>query len=206
MRKNLAMTTFTVATAIALAGCSAGTNGSSMPGMNHGSASASPAGSAASGSTTAVATDHNAADAEFARMMIPHHAQAVQMSDVVLAKNGIPAQVTALAGRIKAAQGPEIEKMSGWLKDWNEPAEMSGGHAMDGMVDTEDMTKLEAAQGREAARLFLTHMIAHHQGAVAMAQKEGADGKNPDALKLGKDIVTAQEGEIKEMQELLGAL
>jgi uncharacterized protein (DUF305 family) len=68
------------------------------------------------------------------------------------------------------------------------------------------MTKLEAAQGREAARLFLTHMIAHHQGAVAMAQKEGADGKNPDALKLGKDIVTAQQAEIKEMQDLLSTL
>ncbi len=201
MRKNLAMTTITVAAAIALAGCSAGTSDSSMPGMNHGSASASPAGSAA-----AAPADHNAADAEFARMMIPHHAQAVQMSDVVLAKTGIPAQVTALAGRIKAAQGPEIEKMTGWLKDWNEPAEMSGGHTMNGMVDNGNMTKLEAAQGREAARLFLTNMIAHHQGAVAMAQKEGADGKNADALKLGKDIVVAQEAEIKEMQELLGTL
>ncbi len=201
MRKNLAMTTITVATAIALAGCSAGPSDSSMPGMNHGSASASPAGSAA-----AAPADHNAADAEFARMMIPHHAQAVQMSDVVLAKNGIPAQVTALAGRIKAAQGPEIEKMTGWLKDWNEPAEMSGGHTMNGMVDNGDMTKLEAAQGREAATLFLTQMIAHHQGAVAMAQKEGADGKNADALTLGKDIVMAQEAEIKEMQELLGTL
>ncbi|MGO4472788.1 DUF305 domain-containing protein [Arthrobacter sp. M-10] len=203
MRKNLTLATFTVATAIALAGCSAGTGGSSMPGMDHGSASSS--GSAAS-PAAAIAGDHNAADAEFARMMIPHHAQAVQMSDVILAKNGIPAQVTALAGRIKAAQGPEIEKMTGWLKDWNEPAGMSGGHTMNGMVDNEDMTKLEAAQGRDAARLFLTHMIAHHQGAVAMAQKEGTDGKNADALKLGKDIVTAQEAEIKEMQELLGAL
>ncbi|MEW1819529.1 DUF305 domain-containing protein [Arthrobacter sp. NPDC080031] len=168
------MTTFTVATAIALSGCSAG--------------------------------GHNAADAGFARMMIPHHAQAVRMSDVVLAKNDIPAQVTALAGRIKAAQDPEIEKMTGWLKEWNEPVGMSGDHTMNGMVDNQDITKLEAAQGREAARLFLTHMIAHHQGAVAMAQKEGADGKNPDALKLGKDIVSAQQSEIKEMQDLLGTL
>ena len=174
MRKDLTMTTFAVAIAIALAGCSAG--------------------------------GHNAADAGFARMMIPHHAQAVQMSDVVLAKTGLPAPVTALAGRIKAAQGPEIEKMTGWLKDWNEPAGMSGDHSMNGMVGDEDLKKLEAAQGREAARLFLTHMIAHHQGAVAMAKNEGADGKNPDALKLGKDIVMAQEAEIKEMQELLGAL
>lgn len=200
MRKNLTMTTFTVATAIALAGCSAGTGSdSSMPGMNHGSAS--PSGPAAG-----TAGGHNAADAGFARMMIPHHAQAVQMSDVVLAKKGVPAKVTALAGRIKAAQGPEIENMEGWLKEWNEPAGMSGEHAMDGMVDNEDLKKLEAAQGREAARLFLTHMIAHHQGAVAMAQKVGAEGENADALKLGKDIVTAQEAEIKEMQELLGTL
>ena len=174
MRKNLTMTTFAVAIAIALAGCSAG--------------------------------GHNAADAGFARMMIPHHAQAVQMSDIMLAKNDVPAQVTALAGRIKAAQGPEIEKMTGWLKEWNEPVGMSGDHTMNGIVDDEDMTKLESAQSREAARLFLTHMIAHHQGAVAMAQKEGTDGKNADALKLGKDIVTAQKAEIKEMEELLGTL
>ncbi|WP_284981393.1 DUF305 domain-containing protein [Arthrobacter sp. efr-133-TYG-118] len=200
------MTTFTVATAIALAGCSAGTGGGNMPGMNHGSASPSGAATSAAGSAADASGGHNAADAGFARMMIPHHAQAVQMSDVVLAKTDIPAPVTALAGRIKAAQGPEIEKMTGWLKEWNEPVEMSGDHTMNGMVDNQDITTLEAAQGREAARLFLTHMIAHHQGAVAMAQKEGADGKNPDALKLGKDIVTAQQAEIKEMQDLLSTL
>lgn len=204
MRKNLTMTTFTLATAIALAGCSAGAGGGSMPGMNHGSAS--PSGSATESFGSTAAGGHNAADAGFARMMIPHHAQAVRISDIVLAKNDIPAQVTALAGRIKAAQGPEIEKMTGWLKEWNEPVGISGEHAMNGMVDNQDITKLEAAQGREAARLFLTHMIAHHQGAVAMAQKEGEDGKNPDALKLGKDIVTAQQAEIKEMQDLLSTL
>ncbi|MGM7778304.1 DUF305 domain-containing protein [Arthrobacter sp. KNU-44] len=204
MRKNLTLTTLAVATAISLAGCSAGTGGSSMPGMDHGSAS--PSGSATESVGSPAAGGHNAADAQFARMMIPHHAQAVQMSDLALAKTGLPAQVTALAGRIKAAQGPEIEKMTGWLKDWNEPAGMSGAHSMNGMVGDEDLKKLEAAQGHEAARLFLTHMIAHHQGAVAMAQKEGTDGKNADALKLGKDIVTAQEAEIKEMQALLGAL
>jgi uncharacterized protein (DUF305 family) len=70
----------------------------------------------------------------------------------------------------------------------------------------EDMKKLTASHGLEAARLFLTQMIAHHQGAVIMAQKESVDGKNADALRLGKDIVSAQEAEIKEMKELLGTL
>lgn len=207
MRKNLTIATLTAAAAIALAGCSAGTGGGTgMPGMNHGSASASGSATESAGGAAAAAGKHNAADAEFARSMIPHHAQAVQMSDVVLAKSGIPAPVTALAGRIKAAQGPEIERMTGWLKGWNEPAGMPGGHTMDGMVDNGDIMELEAAQGHVAARLFLTHMIAHHRGAVAMAKKEGTDGNNPDALKLGKDIVAAQETEIKEMQELLAAL
>lgn len=60
-------------------------------------------------------------------MMVPHHAQAVEMSDLMLTKEGIPAAVTGLATRIKAAQGPEIEKMTGWLKSWNQPTEMPSG-------------------------------------------------------------------------------
>lgn len=199
MKKTLTMTSYAFATAIALAGCSAGTGGSNMPGMNDGATTAT-----SSASAVGTAGEHNAADTSFAQMMIPHHADAVQMSDMVLAKKDVPAPVTALAGRIKAAQGPEIEKMRGWLKDWNEPAEMSGDHIMSGMMGDEDMKNLKAAQGLEAARLFLTQMIAHHQGAVVMAQKESAVGKNADALKLGKDIVLAQEAEIKEMKELLG--
>lgn len=199
MKKNLTMTSCAFATAIALAGCSAGTGGSSMPGMNHGATTAT-----SSASAVGTAGAHNAADASFAHMMIPHHAQAVQMSDVVLAKKDIPAPVAALAGRIKAAQGPEIEKMRGWLKDWNEPAERSGGHIMSGMMGDEDMKELLAAQGLEAARLFLIQLIAHHQGAVVMAQKESVDGKNADAINLGNSIVSAQEAEIKEMKELLG--
>ncbi|WAH96856.1 DUF305 domain-containing protein [Arthrobacter sp. MMS18-M83] len=198
MKKTLTMTSFAFAAGIALAGCSAGTGGNNMPGMNHGSTPSS-----SSGSVVGAAGEHNAADSSFAQMMIPHHAQAIQMSDLVLAKKDIPAPVTALAGRIKAAQGPEIEKMTGWLKAWNEPAEMSGDHTMSGMMGDEDMKELSAAQGPEAARLFLTQMIAHHQGAVVMAQKESADGKNADALKLGSGIVSEQEAEIKEMKELL---
>lgn len=201
MKKTLTMTSFAFAAAIVLGGCSAVTGGNNMPGMNHGSTPASP-----SGSAVGAAGEHNAADTSFAQMMIPHHAQAIQMSDVLLAKKDIPAPVTALAGRIKAAQGPEIEKMRGWLKDWDESAEMSGDHTMGGMMGDEDMKELSAAQGLEAARLFLTQMVAHHQGAVVMAQRESADGRNADALKLGIDIVSAQEAEIKEMKELLGTV
>ncbi|MEO5321450.1 DUF305 domain-containing protein [Arthrobacter sp. CC3] len=199
MKKILTISATALAAAIALAGCS---GGGSMPGMDMGSSSKS------SSSAPVTAGDHNAADTMFAQMMIPHHAQAVEMSDMLLKKQNIPAAVTALATKIKAAQAPEIEKMTGWLKDWNESATMSGSMSgsMSGMMGDEDMKKLEAAQGTEAAKLFLTQMIAHHEGAVMMAKTEEADGKNPDAVQLSKDIVTAQEAEIQEMKDLLGTL
>jgi len=206
MKKTLTISALTIATAIALAGCSAGTagsDGSSMPGMNGGS-------TGMSSSSAPAAADFNAADATFAQMMVPHHAQAVEMSDLMLKKGDIPAAVTGLATKIKAAQGPEIEKMTGWLKGWNQPTAMSSamaaGHSMSGMMGDDDMTRLGTAQGTEAARLFLTQMIAHHEGAVVMAKGESTDGKNPAAVQLAKDIVTAQEAEIQEMKDLLATL
>ena len=85
--------------------------------------------------------------------------------------------------------------------------QMASGHGMgDGMMGDDDLKSLDAAQGTEAAKLFLTGMIAHHQGAVMMAKTEMSQGKNPDAIKLSNDIVTSQEAEIKEMQDLLATL
>ncbi|MET1086087.1 MAG: DUF305 domain-containing protein [Arthrobacter sp.] len=214
-KKFLTLSATAVAAAIALAGCATGSGssatsssspsaGSSMPGMDHGSGMMSS-------SAQAATAGHNAADVMFAQMMIPHHAQAVQMSDIMLKKQGVPAEVTALATQIKAAQGPEIEKMTGWLTSWNEPTAAPSGHSMggggmDGMMGEEDLKKLDAAQGTDAAKLFLTQMIAHHEGAVMMARTESTDGKNPDAVQLSKDIVASQEAEIQEMKDLLATL
>lgn len=206
MKTILPMTAVALASCLALAGCSTATpgpSGTSMPGMDHGSMGSSMMPSA---SAPPVAGNHNSADAMFARMMIPHHAQAVEMSEMILRKQEVPASVSAMASRIKDAQGPEIEKMTGWLKTWNEPTMMADSHGMDGMMGEDDMSKLETAQGVEAAKLFLTQMIAHHEGAVTMAKTETTDGKNPDAVQLARDIVAAQESEIKEMQQLLTTL
>ena len=194
--KFLTLSATAIAGAIALAGCSTGpsapsatsgspaSSASSMPGMGPGMMSSS---------APAAATEHNDADTVFAQGMIPHHEQAVEMSEMMLQKKDIPASVTDLATRIKAAQAPEIETMTGWLKTWNESATMGAGHSMDGMMGEGDMKRLEAAQGTESAKLFLTQMVAHHQGAIMMAQTEMSQGKNADAIKLSKDIVTAQE-------------
>jgi uncharacterized protein (DUF305 family) len=204
MNKILTISAAAIAATIALAGCSAGStnsSGTSMPGMDMGSAGTSSSYKAAA----PTATDHNSADTMFAQMMIPHHAQAVEMSALMLNKQGLDPKLTALAARIKAEQSPEIITMTSWLTAWKEPATISGD-GMAGMMSGDDMTKLDAAQGTDAARVFLTQMIAHHQGAVMMAKTEEATGKNTDAVTLGKSIVTSQEAEIQDMKNLLAAL
>jgi uncharacterized protein (DUF305 family) len=72
-------------------------------------------------STAAVAAAHNQSDVTFAQQMIPHHRQAIEMSDMILAKPDIDPRVVDLAKQIKAAQGPEIEQMQGWLSQWGAP-------------------------------------------------------------------------------------
>ena len=109
--------TAALALMLALAGCSAGSDDEdSMPGMDHGSSEQAAAA--------------NDADVMFASMMIVHHEQAIQMSDIVLAKDGVHHEVVELAEAIKTAQGPEIEQLQGWLDDWD--VDPDGGH-MDGM-------------------------------------------------------------------------
>lgn len=192
---------------IALTGCSSSSGSDSMPGMDHGQSPASTA--TTSPSVASTASDHNAADTMFAQMMIPHHAQAVEMSDSILDKEDLPSAVTALAVQIKGAQAPEIEKMTAWLKGWSEPVMGSSahsGHGMDGMVSDTELQKLKGAQGAEAAKLYLTQMIAHHEGAVTMAKTEISQGKSPEAVQLAKDIAAAQEKEIQDMKALLAGL
>ncbi|MEV7768579.1 DUF305 domain-containing protein [Microbacterium sp. NPDC086615] len=192
--RSASMAGATLALLLAIAGC-AGT-GSSMSGMDHGDHSAPPASS-----------DRNDADVMFASMMIPHHAQAVEMSDTLLAKDGIDERVTALAEDIKAAQQPEIDKMQGWLEGWGVDASNAGSmHHGDGMMNADDITALEKASGDEAERLFLSQMIQHHRGAVDMAQEEIEAGSNTAAVSLARSIVETQMTEIATMEQLQAKL
>ncbi len=158
------------------------------------------------GSESPAAGPHNEADVAFAQGMIPHHVQAVEMAEMVLAKKDISPKVTDLAQRIKDAQAPEISKMRGWLAGWGEnPSPAMGGHSEHGgggMMDQADMDALQAANGAEATKLFLSGMVKHHQGAVAMAQTEIDEGENPDAKKLAQAIIDTQNAEIEEMKQL----
>src|ERR1700716_1838144 len=117
--------------------------------------------------TTSAAQAHNQADVTFAQNMIPHHQQAIQMSDTILGKQNIDPRVMQLATQIKAAQGPEIQQMQTWLNQWGQPTMsmtpgMGGTHGTPGMMSEQDMSALQSAQGVDAGKLFLTQMIQHH--------------------------------------------
>lgn len=187
-------------------------------------AEASSSTSLASSSSPSVASTpaaHNNADVMFAQMMIPHHQQAIEMSDMLLGKEGITPEITALAEQIKTAQGPEIEQMQSWLQEWGTPpmptpdgmpghnmpghdmGQMPGMAGGQGMMSEADMTALQNAQGAEAGRLFLSQMITHHEGAITMAEQEIDTGQYPATVELARSIVTSQQAEIVTMQGLL---
>lgn len=184
-----------VAGVLVLAGCTTTTG---MNGMDH---DATPATSNAA---------FNAADEMFLVGMIPHHEQALEMAELVLAKDGVDERVVALAQRIQAAQQPEIDLMTSWLEGWGLDSDLGGmdgmDHGSDGMMSDQDMAALEAASGAEASALFLTQMIQHHSGAIEMAEQELANGQDADVLDLAQQIIDAQTAEIAEMEQLLTQL
>jgi uncharacterized protein (DUF305 family) len=144
-------------------------------------------------------------DVEFVTAMVPHHAQALEMAELV-PDRGEDARVKALAERIAVGQGPEIASMQAWLEGHGLPrASTDGdhGHAgMQGMLTGEQMTQLIAAEGGQFDRLFLTRMIAHHEGALVMAERLG-QGTHPLVMDMVKDVSVTQSVEIARMQEVL---
>lgn len=137
----------------------------------------------------------------FASMMIPHHSQAVTMSELALANTTNP-EVLALATAIRDAQGPEITQMQSWL-DQSDYSETHAGHMdMGGMLSDEEIAKLAIAKGAAFDRLFLQGMIAHHEGAIQMAEMI-KDSTNSEVKKLFSNIVSSQSAEIEAMKALL---
>ncbi len=143
-------------------------------------------------------SEFSAADIQFAEEMIPHHEQAILMSDIALT-NSTSDEILALARDIKSAQAPEIEQMGRW-QGVNPSTHM--GHMMDGMLSDEQIQQLRDSEGVTFDRLFLEGMIAHHQGAIKMAQKV-ANSANKEVSALAAAIIEAQEKEIAFMQELI---
>lgn len=140
-------------------------------------------------------------DVMFAQMMIPHHEQAVQISDLAL-KISKNAEVLKLAAEIKDAQSPEILQMTSWLNQANATLEMGHSMGMGGMLSDSEIKTLESATGKSFDILFLNGMIAHHEGAIHMALMV-KDSANADVKALGESITKSQTAQILVMKEML---
>lgn len=179
--------------------------------------------------TPAAAT---AADIKYVQMMIPHHRQAVEMA-VLAPKQARDTAVKALADRIDKGQGGEISAMQSWLRQHGategQGQSAGGGHTghgrgtgggsgatggaggtthgnMPGMATPEQMARLQAAEGTEFDRMFLSLMITHHQGALTMAREVLAHGLDTVVNDMARDVLTSQNAEINRMRDMASGL
>lgn len=143
-------------------------------------------------------------DIMFAQLMIPHHQQAIDMSNTAL-KNGASPEIKVLARAIISAQKKEILQMRYWLTATKSPTAMAQDMGMNGMLDASEIKTLGSLRGKKFDRFFLQAMIKHHLGALEMVTFLKAT-KNSEAKKLEKDIRSAQSGEISKMKRMLSKL
>jgi uncharacterized protein (DUF305 family) len=151
-----------------------------------------------------------ASDVRFMQGMIGHHAQALEMTALVTSRTDRQ-DMRLLARRIELSQADEIALMQRWLGAHGETApdlhaHHHGAALMPGMLTPEEMSRLEAAKGREFDRLFLEFMIKHHDGALVMVNElfsaDGA-GEEPEIFAFASDVDTDQRIEIDRMSAML---
>jgi uncharacterized protein (DUF305 family) len=164
--------------------------------------------------------DHNDADVEFATTMIGHHAQAIQMANYTIGRDGVDPRIAELAEEIRISQTEEIDTLSGYLRDWGEEVpetgfatgdshshseeDMGGDHEaaadMPGMMSDAEMEDLATAQGDEFARMWMQMMVEHHEGAVAMVDDLQEEGEHEDLAELAGEMEDVQRTEIRDLE------
>ena len=154
------------------------------------------------------------ADVKFMQGMIHHHAQAVDMTQL-LATRTQSADMKKLALRIELSQNDEMKMMRRWLEARGQdvPGEhahhMPGAPMMPGMLSADEMARLAAAKGVEFDRLFLEGMIKHHAGALTMVQELFATpgaGQDSEIYAFASDVDADQRMEIDRMAAMLAAI
>jgi uncharacterized protein (DUF305 family) len=154
------------------------------------------------------------ADVKFMQGMIGHHAQAIEMTDL-LASRTANADMRKLAQRIELSQADEIKMMQRWLEVRGQDVpgphalHMHGATLMPGMLTPDEMERLAAAKGAEFDRLFLEGMIKHHGGALIMVDElfsnPGA-GQESEMFAFASDVDADQRMEIDRMGAMLKEL
>ena len=150
------------------------------------------------------------ADVEFMQGMIGHHAQAIEMTDLLKTRTERP-EMRKLAERIDISQADEIKMMQQWLVARGQIAPEQFAHhhetmMMPGMLTPEQMQRLSATRGPEFDRLFLEGMIAHHGGALTMVadlMKQPGAAQESEIFAFVSDVEADQQAEIGRMQAML---
>jgi uncharacterized protein (DUF305 family) len=145
---------------------------------------------------------YTGADVMFLQMMVPHHQQAIDISNIAL-KTSKDSELLALANTIIKVQSAEIVQMQSWLNDANVNPGM--GHSMDGMggmLDDAELSALSAASGKNFDLLWLKGMIGHHDGAIHMTTMI-RDASNADIKTFGENVVKDQSAQIVQMKAML---
>ncbi|MFI0259587.1 DUF305 domain-containing protein [Streptomyces sp. NPDC017056] len=227
LRRRIALAGVVAAGALALAACG---HGDGKQEKEAGTGSGASAAASRGGSQAPADGAFNDADVTFAQRMIPHHRQAVEMSEPA-AERASDTEVKQLAASIVKAQNAEIATMRSWLSSWHKPESPradqgeqpsvspehsrhgmdpgmagSGSPGMAGMMSDEDMAGLRSARGGAFDKKFTEMMIEHHEGAVEMAEKELKEGRNADAKRLADAIASNQSAEVAKLKQVLGRL
>jgi len=155
---------------------------------------------------------NDSAEAGFARDMIVHHAQAVQMAEIIRDKTKSDS-MRLLAADISLTQQAQIGIMQGWLQAWglpitgSEPAMAWMGHPthglMSGMATPDEIDRLYTLPPDRADVLFLRLMISHHEAAIPMTQAVLKRTDEPEVSQLATSIIGSQRAEIENMKAMV---
>jgi len=157
------------------------------------------------GSSSSSNSNYTGADIMFLQMMIPHHQQAIDISNLAMKASSDP-ELLELAKIIARDQAAEIKQMKAWLKDAGASEDM--GHSMDGMggmLNDDELAALSAATGKEFDTLWLKGMTEHHDGAIHMTQMI-EDAQNADIKAFGAKVIKDQSEQIAQMKKMLARL
>ncbi len=166
--------------------------GNSSGHMGHGSSSSSNA-------------NYTGADIMFLQMMIPHHQQAIDISNLAM-KASQDTELIELAKIIARDQAAEIKQMKAWLKDAGASEDMGHAmHDMGGMLNDDELAALSAATGKEFDILWLKGMTEHHDGAIHMTQMI-EDARNAEIKAFGTKVIKDQSKQIDQMKKMLARI
>jgi uncharacterized protein (DUF305 family) len=157
------------------------------------------------GTSSSSNANYTGADIMFLQMMIPHHQQAIDISNLAMKASSDP-ELLELAKIIARDQAAEIKQMKAWLKDAGASEDM--GHSMDGMggmLNDDELAALSAATGKEFDTLWLKGMTEHHDGAIHMTQMI-EDAQNEDIKAFGTKVIKDQSEQIAQMKKMLARL